>query len=151
MNGNYRKLADASRAAREANRDLQTQLEIETGQPGIFAFINTRLTNGQAQSGQAEATSKGSATILLSHWHPPQLLFQQQHIHSCQYDDTRGQEGVSMSRNGKDTDSSGKKGKSEQKHVDRRALAAQQVWHGQPFHFLPCSSCQQIFPKNPQD
>jgi len=58
-----RKVADAARAAREAELDAQTQLEIEAGQPGIFAFINSRLTGELEQnSGQAAACTSGSVT-----------------------------------------------------------------------------------------
>lgn len=59
-----RKLADAAKAAREAEKDAQMQLEIEAGQPGIFAFINSRLTGESEQnSGQAAASTSGSVTI----------------------------------------------------------------------------------------
>ncbi|CAL8464586.1 g4121 [Coccomyxa elongata] len=54
-----RKLVDAAKAAREAGRDAQTQLEIDTGQPGLFAFINSRLTNAAEHSGEAVASSMG--------------------------------------------------------------------------------------------
>ena len=45
-----RKAAQAARAAREAAKDAQNQLEIEAGAPGLFAFINTRLGTGATSS-----------------------------------------------------------------------------------------------------
>lgn len=38
-----------------------------------------------------------------------------------------------MCRNSKDSSTSGKKEKTEHRQMDRRALAAQQVWHCQRF------------------
>ena len=45
-----RRAAQAAKAAREAARDAQNQLEIEAGAPGLFAFINTRLGAGATSS-----------------------------------------------------------------------------------------------------
>jgi hypothetical protein len=50
-------MAEAARAARHAAKDEQNQLEIEAGEPGIFAFINTRLTSGANRQGEREAES----------------------------------------------------------------------------------------------
>lgn len=54
-----KKLGDAAKAAREAGRDAQTQLEIDSGQPGLFAFINSRLTNAAEHSTECAVSSMG--------------------------------------------------------------------------------------------
>ena len=61
-----RKFAQQARQGREDSRDVQNTLEMEVGQPGLFAFINTRLGDGAAGASQAAGPAglhKGASQV----------------------------------------------------------------------------------------